>query len=72
MIAISIYVMVAALPEERAGLIVIPLIAFGIGVLFGIFLFCHLKEFIFINACDDLFIAYDEIGNTYSVEIMMK
>ncbi len=69
MIAISIYVMVAALPEERVGLIVIPLIAFGIGVLFGIFLFCHLKEFIFVKSCDDLFIAYDGKGKPYSVEI---
>lgn len=69
MIAISIYVMVATSPKERVGLVAIPLIAFGICALFGIFLFCHLKEFIFIKSCDDLFIAYDGKGNPYSVEI---
>ncbi len=72
MIAISIYNMVAALPEERVRLIAIPLTALGIGILFRIFLFCHLKEFTFINTCDDLFIAYDGEGNFYSVEISKK
>ncbi len=72
MIAISIYIMVAASPEERVRLIAIPLTALGIGILFGIFLFCHLKEFTFINTCDDLFIAYDGEGNFYSVEISKK
>ncbi len=32
MIAISIYVMIAALPENRLGLIAIPLTAFGLGI----------------------------------------
>lgn len=72
MLAISIYVMVASSPEERGGLLAIPLTAFGIGILFGIFLFCHLKEYTFIKMCDDLFIAYDGEGNSYSVEINNK
>ncbi len=72
MIAISIYIMIAALPEERVRLIAIPLTALGIGILFRIFLFCHLKEFTFINTCDNLFIAYDSEGNFYSVEISKK
>lgn len=72
MIAISIYVMVVASPKEQIGLIAIPLTAFGIGILFGIFLFCHLKEFDFIKTCDDLFIVYDGEGNPCSVEISKK
>lgn len=71
-IVISIYVMIAALPENRLGLIAIPLTAFGLGIIWGIFLICHLIEFAHIKTCDDLFIAYDDEGNPYSVEISKK
>lgn len=72
MLAISIYVMVAALPENRSGLIAIPITAFGLGILWGIFLICHVVEFSFIKASDDLFITYDGDGNFCSVEAGKK
>ena len=72
MIAISIYVMIAAMPENRSGLIAIPITTLGIGIIWGIFLTCHIKEFTFIKTCDDLFIAYDGEGNPYSVEISKR
>ena len=72
MLAISIYVMVGALPENRLGLIEIPITAFGFGILWGIFLICHVVEFSFIKASDDLFITYDGDGNFCSVEVGKK
>ena len=72
MIAISIYVMVAASPENRLWLIAIPLTTLGLGIIWGIFLVCHITEFAFIKLCDDLFIAYDAGGTPYSVEISKK
>lgn len=72
MIAISIYVMIAVSPENRLGLIAIPLTAFVFGIMWAIFLICHIIEFAFIKSCDDLFIAYDGEGNFYSVEISKK
>lgn len=69
MIALSIYVMITALPENRSGLIAIPLTTLGVGILWGIFLICHLIEFAFITTCDHLFIAYNGAGSPYSVEI---
>lgn len=72
MIAISIYVLLAASPENRLGLITIPLTAFGIGIIWGIFLICHIIEFAFIKTCDDLFISYDGEGTPFSVEISKK
>ena len=72
MVAISIYVMVAAEPENRLGLIAIPLTTLGLGIIWAIFLVCHLIEFTFITSCDHLFIADDKDGNPYSVEISKK
>lgn len=72
MIAISVYVMITALPENRLGLIAIPITTLGVGVIWAIFLICHIMEFAFIKTCDDLFIAYDGEGNPYSVEISKK
>ena len=72
MVAISIYVMIAASPENRLGLIAIPVTTFGLGIIWGIFLICHTIEFSFIKSCDDLFIAYVCEGNPYSVEISKK
>lgn len=72
MVVISVYVMIAASPENRPGLIAIPLTAFGVAVIWGIFLICHIIEFAFIKSRDDLFIAYDGEGNPYSVEISKK
>ncbi len=72
MIVVSVTSVITASPENRLGLIAIPLTALGFGVIWGIFLVCHVTEFAFIKACDDLFIAYDGEGNFYSVEITAK
>lgn len=45
---------------------------FGIGIVWAIFLFCHLTEFAFVKSRDDLFIAYDKEGEPYSVEVSKK
>ncbi|MDE7453651.1 MAG: hypothetical protein K2N22_04510, partial [Clostridia bacterium] len=72
MTAISIYVMVAAAPENRLGLIAIPITTLGLGIIWAIFLVCHSVEFAFIKSCDHLFIADDAEGNHYSVEVRKK
>ena len=54
MIAISIYVMIAAAPENRLGLIAIPFTTLGLGIIWGIFLICHIIEFAHIKTCDNL------------------
>ncbi|MBD5131365.1 MAG: hypothetical protein HDT28_02045 [Clostridiales bacterium] len=72
MVVISIYAMIAAEPENRMGLIAIPITTFGLGVIWCIFLICHVMEFNFVKSCDDLFIAYDGEGNPYSIEVCKK
>lgn len=72
MIAVSIYVMVTAKPENMTGLIAVPLTALVIGIIWGIFLICHIIEFSFVTSGDRLFIAYDGEGNPYSVEVGEK
>lgn len=72
MIAVSICVMVTATPENMTGLIAVPLTALLIGIIWGIFLICHIIEFSFVTSGDRLFIAYDGEGNPYSVEVGEK
>ena len=69
MVAISLYTMIGAAPENRLGLIAIPITAFGFGVLWVIFLVCFAKEYRFVKSSDELFIAYDGDGNPYAVEV---
>ena len=54
------------------GLIAVPLTALVIGIIWGIFLICHIIEFSFVTSGDRLFIAYDGEGNPYSVEVGEK
>lgn len=72
MIAVSVLSLIYALPEERLALIAIPITALLIGVVWAIFLSCHIIEFAFVKSYDRLFIAYDGDGNPYSVEISKK
>lgn len=72
MIAVSIYVMVAAATEKRLSLLAIPMTALLFGILWGIFLFCHAVEFAFIKSVSDLFILYDKENKPCSVEISKK
>ena len=58
--------------EEWGGSIAILITAFGIGIVWSIFLSCHLIEFAFVKSVDDLFIAYDGKGDPYSVEVSQK
>lgn len=47
MIVVSVTSIITASPENRLGLIAIPLTALGFGVIWGIFLVCHVTEFCF-------------------------
>ena len=68
-LAVTIYCLVATTLGIWSGLIALLLTTLAIGIVWGMFLICFIKEHAFVKTCDDLFILYNSEGNPYSVEI---
>lgn len=72
MIIISGIFLVGVEPSKVLDGLAIYLTALLFIALFGVFLYCHLKEQAFVKTVAHLFILYDSAGEPYSVEIQGK